>query len=115
MNKQGYQSNGFYNKSFSDSNNIDQNQVQILYFNYKTYMNQVYKTKDTATGAAKVIAKDDDFIPAEMDAIDLDLVKLSRSIEVLFEGAMVLGTKKILKWGLASNMMRPKSDYTKVK
>ena len=52
MNKQGYQSNGFYNKSFSDSNNIDQNQVQVLYFNYKTYMNQVYKTKVTATGAS---------------------------------------------------------------
>jgi len=115
MNKQGYQSNGFYNKSFSDSNNIDQNQVQILYFNYKTYMNQVYKTKVTATGASKVIAKDGDFLPGEMDAIESRFGKLSKQIEVLFEGAMVLGTKKILKWGLASNMMRPKSDYTKVK
>ena len=41
--------------------------------------------------------------------------KLSKQIEVLFEGAMVLGTKQMLKWGLAKNMMRPKSDYTKVK
>ena len=115
MNKQGYQSNGFYNKSFSDSNNIDQNQVQILYFNYKTYMNQVYKTKVTATGASKVIAKDDDLLPGEKNAVEARFGKLSKQIEVLFEGAIVLGTKKILKWGLASNMMRPKSDYTKVK
>ena len=114
MNKQGYQSNGFYNKSFSDSNNIDQNQVQILYFNYKTYMNQVYKTKVTATGASKVIVKDDGFNPPT-ELLEANFGKLSKQIEVLFEGAMVLGTKKILKWGLASNMMRPKSDYTKVK
>jgi hypothetical protein len=115
MNKQGYQSTGFYNKSFNDSNNIDQNQIQILYFNYKTYMNQVYKTKVTATGASKVIAKDGDFLPGELDAIEARFGKLSKQIEVLFEGAMVLGTKKMLKWELASNMMRPKSDYTKVK
>ena len=40
---------------------------------------------------------------------------MSRQIEVLYEGALILGTNKLLKWQLAKNMMRPKSDHTKVK
>ena len=114
MSKQGYQSTGFYNRSLAESTNKDKNQVQVLYFNYKTYMNQVYKTKTTATGASKVIVKDDQFNPPN-ELLEAKFGKLSKQIEVLFEGAMVLGTKKMLKWQLASNMMRPKSDYTKVK
>ena len=41
--------------------------------------------------------------------------RLDRVIEVLYEGAMVVGTNKLLQWGMAKNMMRPKSDFTKVK
>tara|TARA_E500000318_G_C3549986_1_gene208486 strand:+ start:6 stop:1403 length:1398 start_codon:yes stop_codon:yes gene_type:complete len=44
-----------------------------------------------------------------------DFSRLDRVIEVLYEGAMVVGTNKLLRWGMAKNMMRPKSDYTKVK
>ena len=40
---------------------------------------------------------------------------MSRSLEVLYEGVLVLGTSILLKWGMAENMMRPKSDYSKVK
>ena len=43
-----------------------------------------------------------------------ELKKLSQSLEVLYEGVKVLGGK-MLKWELATNMIRPKSDYTKVK
>ena len=114
LTKQGHQSSGFYNRALSESNNLDKNQVQILYFNYKTYMKQVYKTKETATGADKIIVKDDAFNPPN-DYLEARFGKISKQIEVLFEGAMVLGTKKMLKWKLAPNMMRPKSDYTKVK
>jgi len=91
---------------------IDKNKVQVLYFNYKTYMNEVYKVKETGSGASKLIEKDDTFDPPE-EATDYS--KLQRSIECLYEGAMVLGTKKLLKWQMAKNMMRPKSDFTKVK
>ena len=114
MSKQGHQSTGFYNRSMAESTNIDKNQVQILYFNYKTYMNEVYKVKDTATGASKVIVKDDNFNPPN-DLLEERFGKISKQIEVLYEGALVLGTKKLLKWSMAKNMMRPKSDYTKVK
>ena len=114
LTKSSHQTTGFYNRSLAESNNLDKNQVQILYFNYKTYMNQVYKTKETATGAHKVIVKDDEFNPPT-ELLEARFGKLSKQIEVLFEGALVLGSKKMLKWRLAPNMMRPKSDYTKVK
>ncbi len=112
---QGFQNSGFYNRSLTESNQVDKNQVQVLYFNYKKYANEVYKVKETATGASKIIVKDDTFNPV-MDAImEAKYGKVSRSIEVLYEGAIILGTKKLLKWQMAKNMMRPKSDYTKVK
>ena len=112
---QGFQNSGFYNRSLTEANQVDKNQVQVLYFNYKTYANEVYKVKETATGASKIIVKDDSFNPLMEMAMEMKYGKVSRSIEVLYEGAIILGTKKLLKWELAKNMMRPKSDYTKVK
>ena len=91
----------------------DNNTIQVLYFNYKTYMNEVYKMKETATGAEKIIPKDDSFNPPQ--EMEGGYSRMLRSIETLYEGAMILGTEKLLKWEMATNMMRPKSDYTKVK
>ncbi len=112
--KQGYQSTGFYNRSLAESVVIDKNQVQVMYFNFKTYANEVYKVKETSTGASKVIVKDDRFNPPN-ELLEARFGKMSRQVEVLYEGALILGTNKLLKWELAKNMMRPKSDYTKVK
>jgi hypothetical protein len=89
----------------------DTNKIDVLYFNYKTYMNEVYKLKESASGAEKAIEKDDNFDPQENENFSRE----SRKMETLYEGALVLGTKKLLKWEMAKNMMRPKSDYTKVK
>jgi len=100
-----------YNQGYN-YNEEDTNKVQVLYFNYKTYMNEVYKVKETGTGADKILPKDDTFNPPE----DSDnFGKLHRSIECLYDGAIILGTDKLLKWEMAKNMMRPKSDFTKVK
>jgi len=96
-----------------DNNNVDNNIVQILYFNYKTYNHEVYKLKQLASGGAKAITKDDTFDVPE--GMEVPFEKLSNAIEVLYEGALILGTKKLIKWKLAENMIRPKSDYTKVK
>ena len=109
------------NKSYNRSNynsrynydKEDNNSIQVLYFNYKTYMNEVYKIKETGTGADKIIPKDDTFDPPENK--EGGYSRLLRSIEVLYDGAMILGTKKLLRWEMASNMLRPKSDFTKVK
>lgn len=107
--KRNNQSSGRY-RTYEE---IDGNKVQVLYFNYKTYMNEVYKVKETATGADKVIPKDDTFNPpADMEG---NFARLQRAVEVLYEGAFILGTDKLIKWEMSKNMMRPKSDYTKVK
>jgi len=91
----------------------DNNTIQVLYFNYKTYMNEVYKVKETGTGADKIIPKDDTFNPPK--DMEGGYSKMLRSIECLYEGAIILGTDKLLKWEMAKNMMRPKSNFTKVK
>jgi hypothetical protein len=101
-----------YNSVHSD-NKEDNNTIQVLYFNYKTYMNEVYKVKETSSGADKVISRDDQYNPpADMEG---GYGRMLRSIECLYEGAMIIGTDRLLKWQMAKNMMRPKSDYTKVK
>ena len=91
----------------------DNNKVDILYFNYKTYMNEVYKIKETGTGGQKAMKKDDSFNPPK--SLEGKYDKLSKSVECLYEGAYILGADKLIKWEKADNMMRVKSDYTKVK
>ena len=89
----------------------DENTVQVLYFDYKTYSNQVFKIKHTDQGLEKALEKPDTFNPPDSDNFE----KVSRSIEVLYTGAKVLGTNTMLKWELAENMSRPMADTTKVK
>ena len=90
--------------------NYDENTVQVLYFEYKTYMNQVFKIKKTDTGLEKALEKTDEFNPPPNDNFD----RVSRTIEVLYSGAKVMGTNTMLKWELAENMTRPYADTTKV-
>ena len=100
------------NKSYITGwGDYDSNTVQVLYFDYKTYHNQVFKIKQTDQGLMKAIEKPDTFNPPENDMFE----KVSRSIEVLYSGAKVLGTDTMLKWELAENMSRPYADTTKVK
>ena len=115
MTGQVYQNKGVFGADLKNDINIDRNQVQILYFNWKTYANEVYKVKELATGADKVIVKDDSFNPIQNAELEARFGKLEKSIEVLYEGALVLGTDQLLKWELAKNMLRPKSNYTRVK
>tara|TARA_B100000963_G_scaffold161724_1_gene140627 strand:+ start:4994 stop:7408 length:2415 start_codon:yes stop_codon:yes gene_type:complete len=99
-------------KAYSDSLDQDKNYVQILYFEYKTFENQVYKIKQTATGADKAIEKTDFFDPPKDARARFE--KVNRSIECLYEGAKIVGHDMMLRWNKATNMTRPKSDITKV-
>ena len=90
--------------------NYDENTVQVLYFDYKTYHNQVFKIKETPQGLLKALEKPDSFNPPENDNFE----RVSRSIEVLYTGAKVLGSNEMVKWELAENMSRPTADTTKV-
>ena len=91
-------------------NDYDENTVQVLYFEYKTYMNQVFKLKQTGNGLEKIIEKTDSFNPPESDTFK----KVSRTIEVLYTGAKILGYDQMIDWRLSENMTRPYADTTKV-
>ena len=105
--------NNYDKGNYNAQRGYDNNQIQVLYFNWKTHKNETYKLKETGSGASKVIEKDDTFNPPEN--MDGNFGKLQRQIECLYEGALILGTSKLLKWDMAENMIRPKSDFTKVK
>jgi len=90
--------------------NYDNDLVQILFFEYKTFIDQVFKIKKTESGLEKTLQKPDTFNPPESDNFN----RVSRSIEVLFSGAKVMGVPQMLKWKLSENMTRPNSDLTKV-
>ena len=96
------------------TSNNDKNKIQVLYFNYKTHMNDVYKLKKTGTGADKVIQKDDSFNPP-VKSMDGDFSKLERVVECLYEGVYLIGCSKLLKWKMVDNMMRTDSDFSSVK
>ena len=94
-------------------NSRDRNKVDVLYFNYKTHKNNTYKLKEMGTGAERVIEKDDTFNPpSDMEG---NFSKLERVMECLYEGVLILGTDKLLKWEMAKNMLRTKSNFDKVK
>jgi len=88
----------------------DKNTVQVLYFEYKTYMDQVFKIKIGNNGLEKAIEKTDSFNPPPSDNFE----RVSRSIEVLYTGAKILGTQEMLQWEMSENMTRPFADTTKV-
>ena len=89
----------------------DNNSVTVLYFEYKTYINEVYKIKNTSSGGKKAIKKDSNFNPPKNE----DYEKVERVIEVIYEGVKIVGSgsEDILKWELKKNMVRPKADTTK--
>ena len=90
--------------------NYDTNTVQVLYFEYKTYMDQVFKIKHGENGLEKVIQKDSSFNPPKNDNFE----KVSRTIEVLYTGAKIVGTDMMLEWKLSNDMTRPAADTTRV-
>ena len=100
-----------YNKSYAGKDNEDDAYAYVLYFEYKTYRDDVHKIKETSTGASKAIKKNDTFDPPKDSRSRFE--KSSRTIEVIYEGAKIIGTNKLLKWQLAENMTRPKSNTVK--
>jgi hypothetical protein len=81
----------------------------LLYFNYKTTKDIVYKKKTFDTGNIKMIEKDDTFNPPQDMMNEGNFEKVSKTIDVWYEGVMVMGTNFLIKWELAENMVRPKS------
>jgi hypothetical protein len=88
--------------------------TNILYFTYKTFRERASKIKKKANGEV-IIDKASEFFDTSKPKDKKDkYTRASVVEEVLFEGAMVLGTNILLKWELSKSMSRPKSNTKKV-
>ena len=108
INKVG--SSGNYLRGYNGGQG-DDDQINVLFFEYKTYSDQIFKIKQTDQGLEKALEKPDTFNPPKNDNFE----RVGRSIEVLYSGAKILGQNMMLKWEMAENMTRPSADTTKVK
>jgi len=104
------QTKSYSNQQLYGWQTYDQNTVQVLFFEYKTYNTQVFKIKETETGLEKALIKDDTFDPPKSDKFS----RVERKIEVLYQGCKVIGNNELVEWKLSENMTRPFADTTKV-
>ena len=109
ISQQGVQTSASHNRYINEDAVLDANTIQVLYFNFKTFNNEVYKIKTTASGGEKAIEKTDQFNPEESELF----IKEGRSLETVYDGVYILGKNKLLKWAKSKNMIRPKADGTK--
>jgi len=85
--------------------------VALLYFNYKTCQEMVYKKKvNPKTGTVKMIPKDESFNPPPEMMEEGNFERVTKTIDVWYDGVMVLGSNYLLKWELMKNMVRPQSS-----
>lgn len=99
-----YNSAQFYNNSLFSNDT-----ATLLYVNYKTTKKIVYKKKNLEDGNYKIIEKDDTFNPPQEMMDEGRFEKIEKTIDVWYDGVMVMGTNIMLKWELSRNMVRPKS------
>ena len=104
------QTKGHQREQLYGWNGYDQNTCQVLYFEYKTYNEQVFKIKETEQGLEKALEKTDQFNPPPNDGFK----RVSRKIEVLYKGVKILGNNQLIEWKLSENMTRPNANVTKV-
>jgi hypothetical protein len=81
--------------------------VTLLYFNYKTDKRFVWKKKILENGGEKVIRKDSSFNPPVEEGMMYEKIEAVR--DVWYDGILVGGSNKIIKWEMMKNMVRPKS------
>ena len=85
--------------------------TNLLYFTYKTTREREKKIIETEAKGKEI----GDFTPVKNAKKDYRPYKrVSIAEEILFEGVLVLGTDIMLKWEVAENMSRPKSNKQKV-
>jgi len=99
-----YSSSQFYSNSL-----FNKDTATLLYFNYKTTKRIVYKKKNLDNGNFKIIDKEDTFNPPQEMMDEGNFEKVEKTIDVWYDGVMVMGTNIMLKWELSRNMVRPKS------
>ena len=101
--------NYFNTAQFYENDIFYRDTCTLMYFNYKTTKKMVYKKKVKENGNMSMIEKDDGFNPPDDMMEENNFEKVEKTIDVWYDGVMVMGTNIILKWELARNMVRPKS------
>ena len=81
----------------------------LMYFNYKTTKKVIYKKKKLEGGGSRVIEKDETFNPPAEMMEEGNFEKIEKTIDVWYEGIMVMGTNILIQWKMSENMVRPKS------
>jgi hypothetical protein len=100
----------YYNVAqYYDNDIFYRDTATLMYFNYKTTKKVVYKKKIKDSGAISMVEKDDQFNPPKEMMEEGSFEKVEKTIDVWYNGVMVMGTNIILKWEMAENMVRPKS------
>lgn len=100
----------YWNTSqFYENSMFSKDTATLLYFNYKTTNKFVYKKKILDSGGSRVIEKDDQFNPPQEMMDEGKFERIEKTIDVWYEGVMVMGTNIMLKWEMAENMVRPQS------
>lgn len=102
--------NYYNNAQFYQNSLFSRDSATLLYVNYKTTKKFVYKKKVLDTGGVRIIQKDDTFNPPAEMMEDGKFEKIEKTIDVWYDGIMVMGTNIVLKWELSKNMVRPKSS-----
>jgi len=102
--------NYFNTAQFYENSMFYRDTATLMYFNYKTTHSFVYKRKKLADGSYKTVEKDDQFNPPQEMMDEGKFEKVTKRIDVWYDGVMVMGTNIILQWKLAENMVRPKSS-----
>lgn len=101
----------YYNVAqFYENSMFHRDTATLLYFNYKTTQKIVYKKKYLDNGGVRYVEKDDSFNPPAEMMEEGRFERVEKTIDVWYDGVMVMGTNIILKWELARNMVRPKSS-----
>jgi len=100
----------YYNSAqFYENSMFHRDTATLMYFNYKTTHTFVYKKKSMADGSFKTVQKDDQFNPPQEMMDEGGFEKITKTIDVWYDGVMVMGTNIMLQWKLGENMVRPKS------
>jgi hypothetical protein len=100
----------YYNSAqFYENSMFHRDTATLMYFNYKTTHTFVYKKKSMPDGTFKTVEKDDQFNPPQEMMDEGSFEKVTKTIDVWYDGIMVMGTNIMLQWKLGENMVRPKS------
>lgn len=103
-------SNAWWDYNLTPQNEKIKGTCSLLYFTYKTTRPRRKTIKTKATGEKVIMKGDFKWKPNAKANFEDHFIEE----EVLMEGVYVLGTGILLKWDVAENMIRPKSNKQKV-